>query len=97
MIRQNAMTKEEVKAALIECGIRSFKKGAGFIPQKLQEQCLVGSNVKDNGMFFKVSAIRRSIQEMKFRSETIIVVEGIYCHVTVNEHNIILEESDIPF
>jgi hypothetical protein len=91
------MTKEEIKAALLECGVASFKKQAGFIPQKLQEKWPVRSNVKDNGMYFTVAAIRVSIQTMPYQHEFTIVVEGVYCHVTVNEHNIRLGEGDIPF
>jgi hypothetical protein len=102
MIRQNTMTKEEIKAALLEHGVSSFKKQAGFIPQKLQEKWPVRSNVKDNGMYFTVAAIRVSIQTqfqfvMPYQHEFTIVVEGVYCHVTVNEHNIRLGEGDIPF
>jgi hypothetical protein len=97
MIKQNTMTKEEIAAALLEHGVSSFKKQAGFIPQKLQGQWPVGSNVKDNGMFFTVAKIREAMRTARVGRTITVVVEGIYCHVTVNEHNIRLEESDIPF
>jgi len=97
MIRQNTMTKDEIKAALIGRGIQSFKNQAGFIPQRLQEQWPAGSNVKDTGMYFTVATIRAAIRTMAFGHESTIVVEGNLCYITLSEHNIRIEEGDIPF